>query len=61
MIAAALILFAAFVALVTPGVVRILREQDAKCQALIDDALEPQVDWEAAEQWWASQGRSQLR
>lgn len=40
MIAAALILFAAFAALVTPGVVRILREQDAKCQALIDDALE---------------------
>jgi hypothetical protein len=29
MIAAALILFAAFVALVTPGIVRILREQNA--------------------------------
>ena len=48
-------------ALAVPAIVRILREQDAKCQALIDDALEPQVDWEAAEQWWASQGRSQLR
>lgn len=37
------------------------RKAAAHVEALVEPVLGPRVDWDAAEEWWAAQGKEQLR
>ena len=52
---AGLIVLAAAALIFLPGLVQRLRKPAPAA------APEPETDWAAAEAWWASQGKSQLR
>lgn len=63
MIAAAIVLAVAAVVIIgfKPAVIALDNAAARRIERLVEPVLGPPVDWDAAEEWWASQGKSHLR
>lgn len=63
MIAAAIVLVIAALVIIgfKPAVIALDNAAARRIKRIVEPVLGPQVDWDAAEEWWASQGKSHLR